>query len=54
MIDGLTGGSNSLTQPSLSDVTTDESRPASFDYITAVFGLGMVIGPTIGALGARA
>jgi DHA1 family tetracycline resistance protein-like MFS transporter len=49
IIDGVTGGNNSVTQAYLSDVTSAASRAAYFGYLAAIFGLGMIIGPAIGA-----
>lgn len=49
IIDGITGGNNSVTQAYLSDVTSPSSRAAYFGYLAAIFGLGMIIGPAIGA-----
>lgn len=49
VIDGVTGGNNSVTQAYLSDVTPEESRATYFGYLAAMFGLGMIIGPAVGA-----
>ncbi len=49
VIDGITGGNNSVTQAYLSDVTPVASRAHYFGYVGAIFGLGMIIGPAIGA-----
>ncbi|MGV6818616.1 MAG: MFS transporter [Thiotrichales bacterium] len=49
MTDGITGGNSAVTQGYLSDITQDEDKAAYFGYTAAVFGLGMIIGPAIGA-----
>ena len=49
VIDGVTGGNNSVTQAYLSDVTPEASRADYFGYVGAIFGLGIIIGPAIGA-----
>lgn len=49
VIDGVTGGNNSVTQAYLSDVTPAAARATYFGYMAAIFGVGMIIGPAIGA-----
>ena len=48
MIDGLTGGNISVAQAYISDITTTENRAKGMGLIGAAFGLGFIIGPTIG------
>ena len=49
IIDGVTGGNNSVLQAYLSDISSEKERAAFFSYTAAVFGVGMIIGPAIGA-----
>lgn len=49
IIDGVTGGNNSVTSAYLADITSKEHRAVAFGYVSAVIGLGMIIGPAIGA-----
>lgn len=49
IIDGVTGGNNSVLQAYLSDISSEKERTAFFSYTAAVFGVGMIIGPAIGA-----
>lgn len=49
VIDGITGGNNSVTQAYLSDIASDDEKAAFFSYTAAVFGIGMIVGPAIGA-----
>lgn len=49
IIDGVTGGNNSVLQAYLSDVSSDDEKAAFFSYTAAVFGVGMIVGPAIGA-----
>ncbi|WP_395339659.1 MFS transporter [Ningiella sp. W23] len=49
MVDGITGGNSSVTNAYLSDITTKEQKAKYFGYLSATMGLGMIIGPAIGA-----
>ncbi len=49
IIDGITGGNNSVLNAYMSDISTDKEKAAFFSYTAAVFGVGMIIGPAIGA-----
>ncbi len=52
LIDGFTGGNISTASAYIADVTPPEDRASSFGLIGAAFGLGFILGPTLGgALG---
>ena len=48
-LDGITGGNISVARAVVADVTPAEHRTRNFGLIGAVFGIGFVIGPYIGA-----
>lgn len=54
LIDGVSGASVSVAQATVADVADPRSRPRLFGLLGAAFGVGFVIGPAIGALGALA
>ncbi|MGI8753637.1 MAG: MFS transporter [Acidimicrobiales bacterium] len=54
LIDGVSGASVSVAQASVADVADPRSRPRLFGLLGAAFGVGFVVGPAIGALGALA
>lgn len=47
--DGITGGNISVARASVADVTPPERRTQNFGLMGAVFGIGFVFGPYIGA-----
>jgi DHA1 family tetracycline resistance protein-like MFS transporter len=49
MLDGITGGNNSVANAYVSDVTTPTEKTKAFGLIGATFGIGFVFGPAIGA-----
>ena len=49
IIDGVTGGNSSVLNAYMSDISTDKEKAAFFSYTAAVFGVGMIVGPAIGA-----
>ena len=53
IIDGLTAGNISVAQAYVSDNTPPEQRTKAFGIVGAAFGLGMVVGPSLGGLLAR-
>ena len=53
LLDGLTGGNNSVAQAVISDVTNRENRAKGFGIFGAAFGLGFVLGPVISLLAQR-
>ena len=50
MLDGLTGGNNSVASAVISDITTPQQRPRAFGIFGATFRLGFVIGPVLSYL----
>ncbi len=53
IIDGLTSGNISVAQAYVSDNTSRGNRTKAFGIVGAAFGLGMLLGPTLGGLLAR-
>jgi MFS family permease len=49
VVDGLTGGNTSVTNAYLSDITSKAEKARYFGYLSATMGVGMIIGPAIGA-----
>lgn len=49
IFDGITGGNNSVANAYLSDITESKDRAQSFGIIGATTGLGLIIGPAVGA-----
>ncbi|MDJ0572263.1 MAG: MFS transporter [Pleurocapsa sp. MO_192.B19] len=47
ILDGLTGGNNSVASAVISDITTPQQRPKAFGIFGATFRLGFVIGPVL-------
>lgn len=50
IIDGFTGGNITIAMAAISDVSNEENKVKRFGLVGMSFGLGMVIGPTIGGL----
>lgn len=48
LLDGITGGNIIVAQAYIADITPPEKKTVSFGYVMAAFGLGFVLGPTIG------
>lgn len=48
-LDGMTGGNISVAQAVVSDVTPAKDRTKRFGMIGAIFGIGFVMGPYVGA-----
>ena len=48
-LDGITGGNISVARAAVADVTPPERRTQNFGLMGAVFGIGFVFGPYIGA-----
>ncbi len=48
-LDGVTGGNISVARAAVADVTPPERRTQNFGLMGAVFGIGFVFGPYIGA-----
>jgi multidrug resistance protein len=53
IIDGLTAGNISVAQAYVSDNTQPQQRTKAFGIVGAAFGLGMLVGPSLGGLLAR-
>lgn len=53
MVDGITGGNNSVASAYLADITTREEKTKAFGFIGGVVGLGLIVGPIIGGLTAN-
>lgn len=51
MIDGFTGGNNSIAKAIISDTTNISQRAKAFGIFSAVFRLGFVIGPALSYIG---
>ena len=49
LIDGLTAGNQSVATAYIADVTTDESRAKDFTLVGMAWGVGLVVGPAVGA-----
>ena len=47
MLDGLTGGNNSVAQAVISDITSSEQRTQAFGIYSGLFRLGFVVGPPL-------
>lgn len=50
LLDGITGGNIIVAQAYIADITPPEKKTVSFGYVMAAFGIGFVLGPTIGGL----
>jgi len=50
IIDGITGGNFSIANAYIADVTTDKDRAQSYALISSAFGVGFILGPTVGGL----
>lgn len=54
ILDGITGGNISVAQAVIADITPPEKRSRNFGLMGAVFGIGFVLGPSIGGVLANA
>ncbi len=52
IIDGASGGSLSVAQAAVADISSPEQRPKLVGMMGAAFGVGFVLGPAIGGLSA--
>jgi DHA1 family tetracycline resistance protein-like MFS transporter len=48
VVDGITGGNIIVAQAYVTDVTSPRKRTEALGYILAVFGLGFIVGPSLG------
>lgn len=53
LIDGITGGNISIAQAVMADLTTKQNRAKGMGLLGAAFGLGFMLGPTLGGLLSR-
>lgn len=53
ILDGITGGNNSVAQAMIADETSGKDRAAGFGLLGAAFGFGFFIGPALGGLLSR-
>lgn len=52
IIDGMSGASVAVARATVADVADSEQRPRLMGLLGAAFGLGFIVGPSIGALAA--
>ncbi len=50
LVSGIAGASYTPAYAYIADITAPEKRAQSFGFVSAAFGLGFVLGPTIGGL----
>lgn len=50
IIDGVTGGNNSVAQAAIADSTSGADRAKAFGLLGAAFGFGFLFGPALGGL----
>lgn len=50
IIDGFTGGNINIAMSAIADVSDEENKVKRFGLVGMSFGLGMIIGPTIGGV----
>jgi DHA1 family tetracycline resistance protein-like MFS transporter len=50
IIDGSTGGNISVAQAAIADISKPEDRGKNFGLIGAAFGVGFILGPSIGGI----
>lgn len=50
ILDGITGGNNSVAQAVIADTTTGPERAKAFGLLGAAFGFGFLIGPALGGM----
>jgi DHA1 family tetracycline resistance protein-like MFS transporter len=50
MIPGFMGGNIAIIMSSISDVSSDEHKARNFGLVGAAFGIGFILGPTIGGI----
>lgn len=50
IIAGITGGSLTVANSYVADISTDENRAANFGLLGAAFGIGFIVGPLMGGL----
>lgn len=50
ILDGITGGNNSVAQAIIADTTSGPERAKAFGFLGATFGIGFLVGPALGGL----
>ncbi|MFK7970297.1 MAG: MFS transporter [Bacteroidia bacterium] len=50
MIPGFFGGNIAVVMSAISDISTPENKPRNFGLVGMAFGLGFILGPTIGGV----
>lgn len=50
ILDGITGGNNSVAQAAVADSTSPKDRASAFALLGAAYGFGFLIGPSIGGI----
>lgn len=50
ILDGITGGNNSVAQAVIADTVEPKKRPKAFGMLGAAFGFGFLVGPAVGGL----
>lgn len=50
MLPGFTGGNISIVYSAIADVSDEQSRPKNFGLVGMSFGLGFILGPTLGGI----
>ncbi len=50
LFDGITGGSISIAQAYITDITDEKNRSRGLGLIGAAFGLGFILGPALGGI----
>ncbi len=50
MLPGFTGGNISIVYSAIADVSDEKSRPKNFGLVGMSFGLGFILGPTMGGI----
>lgn len=53
ILDGITGGNNSVAQASIADSTDGKDRAKAFGLLGAAFGVGLLLGPALGGVLSR-
>lgn len=50
MLDGITGGNNSVAQAMIADTTEGKERAKAFGLVGAAYGVGFLVGPALGGI----
>ncbi len=53
ILDGITGGNNSVAQAVVADIYQKEDRTKAFGLLGAAFGFGFILGPAIGGIASQ-